>query len=104
PCSSLMKNKSSTPLPAGGFSHKVGGQAIPRHGDGGVDATSRKMSRSSSRRSGRGGSFNYRIFHDFNQPTRLRGFGRFATFLDRAATPPSKGEDFAMIIESCDKY
>ena len=35
-----------------------------------------------------GGSFNHRLFHDLNQPPRLRGFGRFATFLDRAATPP----------------
>jgi hypothetical protein len=26
---------------------------------------------------------------------RLRGFRRFATFLDRAATPPSKGGKFA---------
>jgi hypothetical protein len=31
-------------------------------------------------RSGRGGSFNYRLFRDLKQPPRLREFGCFALF------------------------
>ena len=41
----------------------------PRLGQGGVDATSRKMQRSLLVRSGRGGSFNYRLIGNLNQPS-----------------------------------
>src|SRR5215471_21145161 len=48
----------------------------------------KKMSRSSLVGADGAVRSNYRLFHHLNQPPRLRGFGRFATFLDRAATPP----------------
>src|SRR5262249_25044923 len=49
---------------------KSDGSVIPRLGQGGVAATSRKMLRSLLVRSGRGGSFNYRLIGDLNQPPR----------------------------------
>jgi hypothetical protein len=41
-------------------------------GEGGVDATVIKMSRSLLLRSGRGGWFNYRLIGGLNEPPRLR--------------------------------
>src|SRR5262249_47434576 len=55
----------------GGALHKKSDESvIPRLGQGGVAATSRKMLRSLLVRSGRGGSFNYRLIGDLNQPPR----------------------------------
>src|SRR6187399_2577216 len=59
----------------------------PLLGQGGVDATLIKMSRSLLCWSGRGGSFNYRLFGGLNQPPRLRGTRRLREIL-LIAQPP----------------
>ena len=62
---------------------------IPRLGKGGVDATSRTMLRSLLIRSGRGGSFKYRLCGALNEPPRLHPLRRLRNiFLMGAATPP----------------
>src|SRR5437763_14609744 len=53
---------------AGWLRHRVADRQNPLLGEGGVDATSRKISRSHLVGSGRGGSFNYRLIGGLNQP------------------------------------
>src|ERR1041385_9510370 len=65
------------------------GVGIPLLGQGGVDATSTKISRSLLCWSGRGGWFNYRLFGGLIEPPRLRRSNEASRFLiGGAATPP----------------